>query len=113
MNTAVASKAELIRTINDRCRRHFLGCQVMLTPGVQELSDAEKAQLLSAVRELDQFDADNDPHHEHDFGSIDLHDQKWFWKFDYYAPDFCMGAEEPEDADKTRRVLTIMHASEY
>jgi hypothetical protein len=113
MNTAVLSKPERIRTLNDTCRRTFTGCTVTITPTVQELGDEEKAQLLSAVREFDQFDADNDPHHEHDFGSIDLHGQKWFWKFDYYAPDLRMGSEEPEDADKTRRVLTIMHASEY
>ena len=69
MNTAVASKAELIRTINDRCRSHFLGCQVMVTPSVQGLSDDEKAQLLQAVRTFDTFDVDNDPHREHDFGA--------------------------------------------
>ncbi len=113
MDTAVPSKRDRIRTLNDLARRTFTGCAVMITPAVQELNDDKKAQLLSAVRQFDRFDADNDPHHEHDFGSIDLHDQKWFWKFDYYALDLRMGSEVPEDADKTRRVLTIMHASEY
>jgi Protein of unknown function (DUF3768) len=113
MNTTIASKAELIRTINDRCRTHFLGCQVLITPTVQELPDEERTQLLHAVRTFDTFDADNDPHHEHDFGAIDLHGQKWFWKFDYYAPDMRMGSDDPSDANNTRRVLTIMHASEY
>jgi hypothetical protein len=113
MTTAVAPKTELIRTINDRCRKHFLGCQVMITPSVRELGDEERAQLLSAVRAFDQFDIDNDPHHEHDFGAIDLHGQKWFWKFDYYAPDMRMGSDDPTDIENTRRVLTIMHANEY
>jgi len=45
MNTAVASKTELTRTSNDRRRRLFLGCQVMVTPSVQELSNDKKAQL--------------------------------------------------------------------
>jgi hypothetical protein len=60
MNTVVASKVELIRTINDRCRRHFLGCQVMVTPSVQELLDDKRAQLLQAVRAFDKFDEDSD-----------------------------------------------------
>jgi hypothetical protein len=113
MDTAALSKSEHIRTLNDTCRLTFAGCSVMITPTVQELGDEEKAQLLSAVRAFDRFDADNDPHHEHDFGAIDLLGQKWFWKLDYYAPDMRMGSEEPDDPDKTRRVLTIMHASEY
>jgi len=112
MNTAVLSKPEQIRTLNDTCRRTFTGCTVMITPTVQELGDEEKAQLLSAVREFDQFDADNDSHHEHDFGAIDLHGEKWFWKFDY-SSDMSHGSDDPSDIDRTRRVLTIMAASEY
>jgi uncharacterized protein DUF3768 len=48
-----------------------------------------------------------------DAGAIDLHCQKWFWKIDYYATDMRMGSDDPADIDKTHRVLTIMHASEY
>jgi hypothetical protein len=69
------------------------------------------ALVESLARALHQ--AANDPHHEHDFGAIDLHGQKWFWKFDYYLPDMRMGSDDPSDCDNTRRVLTIMHASEY
>lgn len=113
MDTAAPSKSDRIRTINDFTRRTFTGCAVMVTPTVQELSDTEKAQLLRSVREFNQFDADNDPHHEHDFGAIDLHGQKWLWKFDYYALDLRMASDDPADISKTHRVLTIMHASEY
>jgi hypothetical protein len=56
---------------------------------------------------------DNDPHHEHDFGAIDLHGEKWFWKFDYYSSDMRHGSDDPSDVNRTRRVLTIMAASEY
>jgi hypothetical protein len=113
MNTPVLSTSDRIRTLNDHARRTFSGCAIMITPTVQELGDEGKAQLLSAVREFDQFDADNDPHHEHDFGAIELHGQKWFWKFDYYAPDMRMGSDDPAYIENTRRVLTIMHANEY
>lgn len=102
-----------IRIINDRCRKHFLGCTVVITPSVQELEDVERAQLLLTVREFDAFDGDNDPHLEHDFGAIDMHGRKWFWKYDYYSPDMRTGSDDPSDTERTRRVLTILAADEY
>ena len=36
-----------------------------------------------------------------------------FAKMDYYDPDMCHGSEEPADASKTIRVLTVMRADEY
>jgi Protein of unknown function (DUF3768) len=114
MDTATAlSRSELIRTINDRCRKHFLGCQVVITPGVVALEELDRARLLKAVRDFDRFGDENDPHQEHDFGAIEMHGQKWFFKMDYYLPDMRTGSDDPSDVDKTRRVLTVMHASEY
>lgn len=102
-----------IRTINDRCRQHFLGCAITVTVAVQELEAVERAQLLQAVRDFEAFDPDNDPHHEHDFGAIELHDHTWFWKFDYYSNDMRTGSDDPADTGKTRRVLTVMRSDEY
>ena len=46
---------------------------------------------------FDDFNEDNDPHREHDFGSFELEGEKLFWKIDYYdlAGDF--GSEDPTD----------------
>ena len=55
----------------------------------------------------------NDPHGEHDFGTVDLEKVTYFWKFDYYADaSYSMGARNAADPG-TCRVLTIMCASEY
>ena len=87
---------------------------------VEKLRDQERADvevLLAsdmAAMVLDRIDLDNDPHGERDFGAIDLHGAKWFWKIDYYANGNCdSGSEDPSDPAKCYRVLTIMHASEY
>lgn len=40
--------------------------------------------LLQAVRTFDNFTPDNDPYGEHDLGSVDWHNEKTYWKIDYY-----------------------------
>jgi len=41
---------------------------------------------IEALRQrgFDNFNADNDPHGEHDFGSFELEGEKLFWKIDLY-----------------------------
>jgi hypothetical protein len=55
----------------------------------------------------------NDPYGEHDFGSLDMMGERIFWKIDYYDLAFRAGSPAPDDPEVTRRVLTIMLASEY
>ncbi len=59
------------------------------------------------------FTEDNDPYGEHDFGSIERNDEKYFWKVSYYDQNYEYGSEDPADTTLTRRVLTLMHSSEY
>lgn len=56
---------------------------------------------------------DNDPHHEHDFGSFHVASYHVFWKIDTYDERMEFGSEDPADPTKTTRVMTIMLASEY
>ena len=102
-----------IRDLNDAFRRTFSGGRVMMTCGVAELPDLVKAKVLQLVATFDQFTEDNDPHGEHDFGSFELGNQTFFWKIDYYDERCESGSEDPSDATKTTRVLTIMLSHEY
>jgi hypothetical protein len=111
-NAASASTTDGIRTLNDNFRTTFRGGRVLMTPGVSELPAETRTAILSAVRSFDKFDADNDPHREHDFGSFEIEGETYFWKIDYYAPDLRSGAENPA-LPETSRVLTIMRADEY
>jgi uncharacterized protein DUF3768 len=102
-----------IRELNDAFRRTFSSGRVMMTCGVAELPDMVKAKVLQLVATFDQFTEDNDPHGEHDFGSFELVDRKFFWKIDYYDERCEFGSEDPADPEQTTRVLTLMLASEY
>ena len=88
--------------------------RVVITRRVRALGAAQALALLLVVRNFSTFDPDNDPHGERDFGAIDLHGARWFWKIDYYADAKCdEGSEDPSDPAKCYRILTILHASEY
>jgi hypothetical protein len=106
-------KTKRIRELNDTLRRTFAGGQVMLTSGVDALPPDVKAKVLQAVRSFDAFDTNNDPHREHDFGSLEVGGETYFFKVDYYSPNLQGGSEDPADPKVTTRVLTIMFASEY
>ena len=113
MQPAVLSKTDAIRALNDHSRVTFTGCAIVVTSAFQALATDVKARALQKVRSFFDFDEDNDPHHEHDMGFFDESGERFFWKFDYYAPDMEHGSDNPADVEKTRRVLTIGLASDY
>ncbi len=113
MSTENIDNVSRIRLLNDNFRSTFVGGRVVMTAGVDALPSDTKACVLLAVRSFSNFTKDNDPHHEHDFGSIELEGETYFWKIDYYDPDIRFGSESPEDPTVTTRVLTIMRADEY
>lgn len=102
-----------IRLLNDKLRKTFTGGKVMLTVGVCDLNDNDRAELLNQVRTFDKFTANNDPNQEHDFGAIDFKGTTYFWKIDYYDNDYLYMSPDPTNEDLTNRVLTIMRGDEY
>ena len=106
-------QAESIRDLNDWFRCTLEGGAVVLTAGVIALGGEAQARIIKAVRTFDDFTPDNDPHGEHDFGSLEVDGERIFFKLDYYDLTRAMHSEDAADASKTERVLTIMLASEY
>jgi Protein of unknown function (DUF3768) len=105
--------ADKIRALNDAFRTTMTGGQVLITAGVDALPCDVKAMVIRRVATFADFNPDNDPHGEHDFGSFALAGRKFFWKIDYYDANMEFGSDDPTDPSKTTRVLTIMLAQEY
>jgi len=104
---------ELIQALNDTLRIKHTGGRTMITAGIRALPPDTVAQILQAVTNFDSFNADNDPHGEHDFGRIEVAGETVFFKIDYYNSDMTAGSEDPSDPTQTTRVLLIMRADEY
>lgn len=121
---------DTIRRLNDAARKHpGVASIANVTLGFQALSDADRFAALAAIVSFSQFDGNNDPYGEHDFGAVyRLASGGWtqdrpnddnaiaqtvFWKVDCYDSTLTYGSEAPWDEQQTKRVLTIMLASEY
>nr|WP_137829495.1 DUF3768 domain-containing protein [Methylobacterium sp. L1A1] len=102
-----------VRGLNDVFRRSFSGGRVVLTVGIAALPKATRAALLAAVRGFEDFDTDNDPHGERDFGEVQVDEVQCFWKIDCYDRDLRFASPDPTDPTETVRVLTVMLAEEY
>ena len=102
-----------IATLNDKFRRSFINGEVLLSAGIAAMSSEDKANILSKVRNFNDFTEDNDPYGEHDFGSFDYKGKKIFWKIDYYDLNHKYMSEAPSNPDITNRVLTILLSCEY
>ena len=100
-----------IAALNDRARRTFMECRVIITAGVQALGNVDA--VLRQVQVFEAFTPDNDPYAEHDFGAIRYQGQTIFWKINCYDLDLHMHSPAPSDKTVTARVLTIMLAEEY
>src|SRR4051794_24080029 len=104
---------EKVRALNDAFRTTMTGGKVLLTAGVNALPSDVKALVIQRVVTFSDFNEENDPHQEHDFGNFSLAGRKFFWKIDYFDAKMEFGSEDPSDPSKTTRVLTIMFVEEY
>ena len=122
--TAQNDRARRIAKLNDEFRRHAglalsdtrrVPGRYLMTAGIMALGQQAQAEILGRVRQFSQFEPGNDPHGEHDFGSLSTTaDEQVFWKIDCFADEAMeYGAEDPDDPTRSFRVLTVMLAAEY
>jgi hypothetical protein len=103
--------AHSIASKNDDLRRQIPHLpyphKCVLTDEIAALPENELMEVIEKVKVYSEFQSENDPHSEHDFGSFSFKDETIFWKFDYYDKDLKYFEENGV------RILTIMFAHEY
>jgi len=97
-----------IAKINDRFRGMCLN--VFYTSGIRD-GIMDLIELSRKIESFNKFTEDNDPHGEHDFGSLSFEGKKVFWKIDYYDKQLQYWCD-PLSPD-CNRVLTVMLSEEY
>ena len=109
----MTTKTERIRALNDLLRSQGLGGNIVVTRGIAALPPAMQVDIMRAVQTFTAFDADNDPHGEHDCAALEVAGHRVLFKIDYYDATLRGHTPDPAEPRLTRRVLTIMLAEEY
>lgn len=112
-----ARDAAIIAEQNDRFRR-ILGPsgdvqgRCVVTQALAALGPQLQFAALREVAAFKTFTPDCDPYEFHEMGSVQIGEHTIFWRIDLYDTEYHWGAETPTDPATTRRVLTIMLASD-
>jgi hypothetical protein len=107
-------RIEQIAALNDLARTAMgVASRVTQTDGIRALSSADQSTIRERVETFCDFNEDNNPWGERDFGTFMHNDDKIMWKIDYFDKALEFHSDDPVDPHKTTRVLTIMLAEEY
>ena len=98
---------------NDNFRKHLSQGTLVLTQGIRSNTKEDLEAIITKVRTFDNFDENNDPYGERDFGAFDYKGKRIFWRIDYYDQEFLYLSPDVSNPRVTNRVLTIMYAEEY
>lgn len=117
ISLAVAELNDQLRTSLSSANSSIAVCTIGVLDFIGDVSIfrgfKRRAELLREIASVKDFTPDNDPHGEHDFGSVEYDGQTFLWKIDYYDTDLQGLSPNPADPDQTIRVITIMLPSEY
>jgi hypothetical protein len=109
----MSSPTERIRALNDQLRQNLSTGLAVITAGVAALGPEAVGRIVKTIGVFDDFCHANDPHQEHDFGSFSAEGETILFKIDYYDNDLSCHSPDPNDPTVTKRVITVMLASEY
>lgn len=70
------NKSEEIARLNDDFRHHLSKGTLVLTSGIRCNTKEDIAEIIAHVRNFNNFNEDNDPYGEHDFGAFDFKGKK-------------------------------------
>jgi Protein of unknown function (DUF3768) len=110
----MSNTTQRIAELNDLARSAMgVASRLHQTAGINALPPADQSRIREKVELFRDFNRDNDPYGERDFGHFEHNGVAVMWKIDYYDKRMEFGSEDPADPQKTTRVLTIMLREEY
>ena len=109
----IENRQRQIAETNDQVRQTLARDRLMVTVGIQELSQETQNRIFTAIETYDSFKPSNDPYLEHDFGKVEVDGHTVFWKLEYYDNNLEYHTPDALNRSVTRRVLCVMLAEEY
>ena len=82
-------------------------------PPIAAMGAEAVERLVKTIAVFDDFCLANDPHDEHDFGCFDFDGVQVAFKIDYFDRKLEFQSPNAADPAVTKRVITLMLASEY
>ena len=99
-----------IAKLNDEFRANPSLGTLILTEGIRSNTHDDIATIINKVRNFNDFDENNNPYGEKDFGAFDFKGKKIFWKIDYYDKEFLFlspDACKPRLTSKLQPTITV------
>jgi len=88
--------------------------QVNTTQGIWDcFNNEEISSIFQDIKSFNNFTEGDNPYGEKDFGSLERKGRSIFWKIDYYDNNLEYHSPDNTNPEVTKRVLTVMLASEY
>jgi len=104
---------EKIAALNDMLRQSQLTGEIILSPGIQSLNSDRRERILNGVKTYNAFAPQGNTQKERDFGAFECGDHDIFWVIDCYDENSEYLSDEPDDLNRTNRVLRVMLVEEY
>lgn len=109
-------RANRIAALNDAMRTSIeppMAPNMIVFTGALAESDEEiRILALNGARQFKDFTLENDPWGERDFMRYTIGQNTFIAKIDYYTPDLEAGSDDPDDPEKTARVMSIFYAED-
>lgn len=110
-------KKARIRELNDDLRKQLQARNGKISVRgslMEEVHDGERIRkIMYAIAAFDDFNEENDPHQEHDYGRVSVDGDEFMFKIDYYSLDEAHLSPNPEDPNVTIRVMAVFYSSDY
>src|SRR5664279_5402889 len=92
--SAMDTRTDRIRTLNDELRQFLLGGLAVITPGVAALGQQAVERIVKTIAVYDDFCHANDLHEEHDFGSFQADGKTIFFKINYFDKNLTFNSSD-------------------
>lgn len=101
-----------IRELNDAFRKNLSTGHLYVTREFNVLPSKIKVEIIKAISQFNNFGDEIDPDNEHDFGFVSVDDIDIMFQIDCLQANSNQICSNPNTAEQSRRVLSIMLTKE-